>query len=295
VTVRWVWVFLDLPEPTAARGLDFWQAVTRTTRSPWRGDRDEFATLLPREGDAWLKVQRVGDGGGIHVDLDADEPLGSAAERLRALGGTVLDEMADGDGESDVVVCRSPGGFVFCLTRWRPGTGERGVARQGRESLLDQVCLDLPRDRYAAETAFWSQLTGWAVTDVGEPEFERLEPPGAMTRHPDGSGGLPVRFLLQRLDDAGGAVRAHVDLACRDRESEADRHVALGATRVRTGRDWVVLRDPDGLEYCCTVRDPLTGAHDPTESSTVAWGPVPSPQVRRSRVPRRRAPTTVVA
>jgi hypothetical protein len=175
-----------------------------------------------------------------------------------ALGATVLDEVGDDDegGGLRVVVCRSPGGFVFCLTRWRPEGTARGAVREGLDCVLDQVCLDIPRSRYAAETAFWSRLTGWAVVDEGDTEFERMDPPdrGLASR-----GGIPVRFLLQRLDDADGHVRGHADLACRDREAEATRHVALGATRVRTGRGWVVMRDPSGRVYCCTRRHPVTG------------------------------------
>jgi hypothetical protein len=237
-----------MPEAGIDRGVDFWRAVTRTRLSPWRGEHSQFATLLPASGDAWLKVQRVGGPGGVHVDLDVDVPLAQARERAVGLGAQVLDEVSD-DGELAVVVCRSPGAFVFCLTRWSPEETARGVARAGVESLLDQVCLDLPQQEYAAESAFWSQLTGWPVVGAGGGEFERLRPP------PE----VPLRFLLQRLDEAKGTVRAHLDLACLDREAEAARHVGLGATRVRTGRGWIVLRDPNGMEYCCTGRDPVTG------------------------------------
>ena len=247
--VRWVWAFLDLPEDGFDVAVEFWRAVTRTGVSARRGDRGQFATLLPEQGDAWVKVQRVGGVGGIHLDLDVDVPLEDAREVAVSLGATVLDEVPDDDGTLGVVVCRSPGGFVFCLTRWRPQETARGQVRRGQPSLLDQICLDIPTDRYAVEVGFWSELTGWGVQDVDSPEFERLEWPR----------GLPVRFLLQRLDEPSGPVRAHVDLACADVREECDRHVALGAHEVGPGRGWVVLRDPNGHEYCCTARDPLTG------------------------------------
>ena len=247
--VRWVWVFLDLPEDGFHLAVEFWRAVTRTGVSAWRGDRGQFATLLPEQGDAWVKVQRVGGVGGIHLDLDVDIPLEEAREVAVSLGATVLDEVPDDDGTLGVVVCRSPGGFVFCLTRWQPRETGRGQVRLGQPSLLDQICLDIPTDRYAVEVGFWSELTGWGLRDVDSPEFERLGWPRE----------LPVRFLLQRLDEPSGPVRAHVDLACADVRSECDRHVALGAHEVGPGRGWVVLRDPNGHEYCCTARDPLTG------------------------------------
>ena len=40
-------------------------------------------------------------------------------------------------------------------------------------------------------------------------------------------------------------------------------NIGLGATRVRTGRGWIVLRDPNGMEYCCTGQDPVTGGVPP--------------------------------
>lgn len=238
--VRWVWVFLDLPDRGLGEGVEFWRRVTGTKVSAWRGDHAEFATPLPGEGDSWVKVQRVAGPGGVHVDLDVDVPLPRARDEAVDLGAVVVSELPD------VVVCRSPGGQAFCLCS---GPAGRRQVRAGRASLLDQVCLDIPPSRYAAEVAFWSALTGWAIEEDDSPEFERLAWPRE----------LPVRFLLQRLDDDHGPVRAHVDLACADRDAEARRHEALGASVVGPGRGWVVLRDPLGMTYCCTGRDPLTG------------------------------------
>ena len=66
----------------------------------------------------------------------------------------------------------------------------------------------------------------------------------------------PLRWLLQRLHDPDGAVRAHLDLACDDRAAETARHVALGATVVRVHDGWTVLTDPVGTAYCITGRPP---------------------------------------
>ncbi|WP_270887327.1 VOC family protein [Pedococcus sp. 5OH_020] len=252
--VRWVWAFVDVPPQAGQASVDFWVAVTGCRLSPWRGSQGEFATFLPEEGDAWLKLQRVGQGGGVHVDLDVDGPLEEARSQAEGCGATVLHETAGEDGLLAVVVCRSPGGFVFCLTRWSRGQTLGNQVRHGRDSLVDQVCLDIPADRYAEEVAFWSALTGWAVQDQTSAEFQRLEWP----RH------LPVRFLLQRLEEPSGTVRAHLDLACRDLRTEVDRHVRLGATELRPGDGWIVLRDPAGMEYCCTGRDPLSGDRSTT-------------------------------
>ena len=134
------------------------EEVARSDLSPWRGQHREFATLLPADGDPWLKVQRVGGEGGIHLDLDVEGPLPEAAEQAVRLGAAVVGDLGD------VIVCRSPGGFVFCLTRWSQEHSARGQARASAPSLIDQVCLDVPSSGYAAEVAFWSQLTGGRST-----------------------------------------------------------------------------------------------------------------------------------
>jgi hypothetical protein len=53
-----------------------------------------------------------------------------------------------------------------------------------------------------------------------------------------------------------GKNRLHLDIAPPanvDQQSEVDRLIALGATRVDIGQgdvDWVVLADPDDNEFC---------------------------------------------
>ena len=157
-------------------------------------------------------------------------------------------------GRSTVyVVLRSPGGFVFCFvhevltrrpwpTRWP----------QQHESVVDQVCLDIPAATYDTECTFWSELTGWPVRgSVSRPEFRHLVRPD----------GIPIRLLLQRLGEpATGPVTGHLDLACDDRPTEVARHERLGATVVADhGAGWTTLRDPAGALYCVTDRDPRSG------------------------------------
>ncbi|KQU64691.1 VOC family protein [Phycicoccus sp. Root101] len=240
--VTWAWVFLDLPPDGFDEQLGFWQQVTRSTLSPWRGGRGEFATLLPAEGDPWVKVQRVGGAGGVHVDLEVDD-VPEAAGRARDLGAVVLDDLGT------LVVCRSPGGFAFCLVA--AAARPRVQVRSGQPSLVDQVCLDVPTDRYAAELAFWTDLTGWAAPGT-EPGESGLLP---LTR-PD---GLPLRLLTQRLGQPDGTVTAHLDLACADRVAVTREHEGLGAQVASVHERWTVLRAPGGARYCLTDRDPGTG------------------------------------
>lgn len=234
-------MFLDLPSSSFERGVEFWRAVTGFGLSPLRGDRHEFATLEPPEGDDYLRAQRVFDGaGGIHLDLHVEDPR-DAADAAVSLGATEVDDRGH-------VVLRSPGGFTFCMVD-HPASVRPPSALwpEGHRSSVDQVCLDIPQRSYDDEAGFWSALTGWDWADSGpHREFDRLAVPAS----------LPVKFLLQRLDETSGPVRAHIDLATDDRQGEVRRHAGLGASLVGEHLHWTVLRDPVGAEYCITSRRP---------------------------------------
>ncbi|MEV0899477.1 VOC family protein [Actinoplanes sp. NPDC049802] len=231
--------FLDTP---GRDGIDFWLAVTASTLSRWRQD-GTFATLQPPQGDAFLRVQVVGDPPArAHPDLHVDD-LPAASHRAVALGAELV-ETAEG-----LTVLRSPAGILFCLVAWtgesvRPGALEWPG---GQRSLVDQLCLDIPDSRHAREVEFWGSLTGWQRRPSDLPEFSYLVRPD----------GLPLRLLLQRT--GGETAGVHVDLACDDVDAEVARHVALGARVVRrVPGDWTTLLDPAGREYCVTGRSPTT-------------------------------------
>lgn len=237
--LRWTWVFLDLPEAVAPVAEPFWAAATSSVLSERRGGRGQFATLLPTSGAApWVKVQRVGGPGGVHLDLDSPDRPAALASALDA--GATHTGTVDG-----VEVMASPGGLAFCLTLDDP---PRRWVRDGTTT-LDQVCLDVPADRWEREVAFWTALTGWEAQPGRTPEFTRLLPPA----------GRPLRLLLQRLGSQARAVTAHPDFACADRTADVARHVALGAEVVAGHGGWTVLRAPGGQVYCLTGRDPATG------------------------------------
>ena len=240
IDVRWTWAFLDTPRADAARSWLYWAEVTGWALSEPRGETNQFATLLPAEGDPWVKLQAVTEGaGGIHLDLDVED-VRSAAEEATRLGAVEIGTM--GDPES-VVVLRSPTGLVFCLTTWH---GDSEQVREGAPDLIDQVCIDLPEAAHDRETDFWEQLTGWTWRPTNVSEFSSLVRPD----------GIPLRLLFQRLGERDGRARAHLDLACVDRAATQDRHVAAGAAVVAVHDFWTVLRDPVGRVYCLTDRSP---------------------------------------
>ncbi len=235
--LTWTWLFIDGPDDVADEAWEFWRAVTASTLSERRGETGQFATLQPAEGDAWVKLQRVGDGGGVHLDLDSRDRAASLAAALAA-GASRRERY------HDVEVMTSPGGFIFCLT-----LGDGGSWVRGPRTMLDQVCIDIPPRLWDAEVAFWAELTGMEAATGRTPEYRRLLPPP----------GRPLRMLLQRLGTDEERVRAHPDFASADRAADTGAHVALGAEVVRSFDAWTVLRAPGGQVYCLTDRDPATG------------------------------------
>ncbi|GAB3221548.1 hypothetical protein GCM10027447_07270 [Glycomyces halotolerans] len=240
-------VFWDLPGAGFEAGAEFWLDITRSILSPRRGPDGEFATLVPPDGDPYMRVQRIGSGdGGVHLDLHTED-VEAETDRALSLGATILNR------DEGLSVMRSPGGFVFCVVDYHGETARPVPARSpaGQLSIVDQLCIDIPPRHYESEIEFWPALTGHEQVATGRPEFQRLlRPPGR-----------PIGFLLQRLDSAGPdePTRAHIDLACSDVEAETRRHVRLGATALERFEGWQVLRDPAGLTYCITARDPQTG------------------------------------
>jgi hypothetical protein len=211
-----------------------------------RGDHREFATLVPPEGDDFLRVQRVQDGpGGLHLDLHVADPRASA-DAAKDLGASEVADLGH-------VLMRSPGGFPFCFVTHPAATRPAELVHDdGTASIVDQVCLDLPAAAHDEECAFWEAVTRQRHVDVASPEFSRLAR----------ADGQPLQFLLQLLHETSGRVRGHLDLAADDRAAEVRRHVELGARLEAEHAHWTVLSDPAGAPYCITDRSPRTGLRD---------------------------------
>ena len=232
MVVAFTHVVLDGLGPRAA---GFWAAALAST---WRAagpDPALPASLVPEGGDAY--VHRAGRGVEAPAVVLEVADVEAEVRRLVRLGagreGTLL---------------RSPGGLALGLepvqgrvrapaTRWPDGTTSR----------LVQLCLDCPPGTAEREAGFWAAATGWRWQDCGSPEFVcHLVPPAG-----------PLQLLVQRRGSTEPAeVTVHLDLGCSDREAEAARLVALGATRIATGDGWIVLEDPDGRRFCATGQPP---------------------------------------
>ncbi len=90
---------------------------------------------------------------------------------------------------------------------------------------------------------WWADALGWAVVNDSAEEYEiRSEP-----------DRLPGLIFVPVSDARAGKNRLHLDLRPTDQQAEVDRLLALGARRADVGQGdatWVVLRDPEGNEFC---------------------------------------------
>jgi catechol 2,3-dioxygenase-like lactoylglutathione lyase family enzyme len=95
--------------------------------------------------------------------------------------------------------------------------------------------------------AFWTEALGYRPRDSWwDARFMMLEDPTHRR--------LPVSLQLTE-DHARQPVRVHLDLYTNEQQRHVERLIALGATRVEDwtypeDADFVVLRDPDGNEFC---------------------------------------------
>jgi predicted enzyme related to lactoylglutathione lyase len=106
-------------------------------------------------------------------------------------------------------------------------------------------CADPP-----ALAGFWSEALGVPVDADGGPFFRTL----GMT---DPSVSPKFMFLMV-AEPKTAKNRMHLDFTTDDKEQEARRLVALGATRLADhdeyGLSWIVLADPEGNEFCVANR-----------------------------------------
>lgn len=248
MTVRWMTAFLDFPAAEFEAGVAFWLALTGSGLSERRGEQGEFATLLPPDGDAYLRVQRTNAQlPGCHLDLHVDDV---EAEAIRAVELGARVRAREGDG---LVVLDSPGGFGFCVVVRHHGESESvrpaPVGPPGDRIIVDQLCLDIPPRLFESECAFWEKYTGLSLRQGALPEFVFLVRQKTQ----------PIRLLLQRLESDRPQTTAHLDIACDDMESAVQHAAAQGATPRYRGKFWTTLTDPAGLSFCLTVRDPDSG------------------------------------
>lgn len=239
--MSWIHAVVDVPGTLHAAVADFWsRALGWPAGDPWPG-HPELRSFEPPAGTTYVHLQQVDGPPRVHLDVES----GHRAETVSA--ATRLGAEPVGRSETWQTM-RSPGGLPFCVLSAADHVPPPPVTHpDGHRTRLVQVCLDLPRQRQAAEVEFWQGLLDGRRAPSHDPEF-------AGKWHDD--QGSPIQLLFQVLDEAEGPVRAHLDLGTDDLPAEVSRLLDLGATDVGPGRGWHVLRDPAGLPFCVTPNSP---------------------------------------
>lgn len=174
--------------------------------------------------------------GRVHLHLtskDADDQqrIVGAARRLGARHLDVGQLPEEGH-----VVLADPAGDAFCVIE----PGNTFLAGCGT---LGELACDGTRD----VGLFWAHALSWPLV-WDEDEETAVQAP---------AGGTKVAWGGPPLEPKRGRNRQRFELVCPDGDvpTEADRLVALGATRVLgSERDVVELADPDGNEFFLTTR-----------------------------------------
>ncbi|WP_313409359.1 VOC family protein [Aeromicrobium sp.] len=169
----------------------------------------------------------------MHFDLTSESPDAQDATVARALelGAGHLDI---GQLPTDThVVLADPEGNEFCVLPY----GNRFTAGCGT---IGTISCDGSR----AVGEFWQAALDWImVWDEGEE-----------TAIQSAHGGTKISWGGPPLMDKPPKNRWHVDLRPNgDQQAEVERLETLGATRTDIGQgrvSWVVMRDPDGNEFC---------------------------------------------
>ncbi|MDT0530263.1 VOC family protein [Micromonospora sp. DSM 115977] len=137
--------------------------------------------------------------------------------------------------EEGHVVLADPDGNEFC------------VIAPGNDFLADCGFVGaLACDGSQEVGYFWSEALGWPLVWDQDQETAIRSP----------LGGPKITWGGPPLNPRTGKQRLHFDLAPPadgDQQTEVDRLLSLGATRIDIGQgevSWVVMADPDGNEFC---------------------------------------------
>ncbi|MFF0265905.1 VOC family protein [Kribbella sp. NPDC004536] len=174
----------------------------------------------------------------IHFHLTSDTPEQQPATVARAieLGGRHLDV---GQLPEELhIVLADPEGNEFC------------VIEAGNNFLANTAFLgELAGDGTRAVGYFWSKALDWPLV-WDQDEETAIQAP---------SGGPKLAWGGPPVSPKAPKNRMHFDLvmsAGGDVEAEAERLVALGATRLDSGQEGaaaIPMADPDGNEFCILV------------------------------------------
>jgi predicted enzyme related to lactoylglutathione lyase len=181
----------------------------------------------------------------------------AAAARIEAAGGRVIEGPSDAGEGGRSMVCVDPSGVPFRLWQARQRLGAQVVNTPGAWNFSD-----LHAANPGASAAFYSEVFGWAVDDLGFAMMIRLPGYGdhlEATSDPEirsrqaGAAAPPgfadaIGWLAQVGPDE--EPHWHVSFTVADRDATARAAERLGGTVLgRTDSDWTrdaLIRDPQG-------------------------------------------------
>ena len=113
----------------------------------------------------------------------------------------------------------------------------------------------------ASIARFWAAvLDGYDVAPYDEAELARLRGMGIFDTEDDPNvlieapGVQPRIFFQQVPEEKVVKNRVHLDLRCDSLLAELDRLKELGASVVAEYKEYLILRDPEGNEFCLSGR-----------------------------------------
>jgi predicted enzyme related to lactoylglutathione lyase len=265
------WVDTAQPDPDAAAsfyaGLFGWRFEDRGAA----GTPYLVASLDGRDvaaiGSASMRVGRRATWNTYVAVDDAD----ASADRVRAAGGSVVDEPFDLFGLSRVARCVDPGGAEFGLWQPRAIARAQSVNAPGTWNFSELNTADVE-----ASTGFYAALFGWEVDEVdmgamkgtmvrlpGYADFLEELTPGTKQRHLD-FGAPPgftecVAWFLPL--NAGEAPHWSITFAIADADEVAARARDLGGSVLVAPHDLpmvrsTVIRDPGGAVFTANAFNP---------------------------------------
>ena len=103
---------------------------------------------------------------------------------------------------------------------------------------------------HAVVVPFWEAALGWTSHRIND-QFVALQAPA------DKAVGFDI--LFQKVPEPKVAKnRAHIDFDAADLEAEVERLVGLGGAKIAEHSlgafRWTVVADPEGNEFCVTIR-----------------------------------------
>jgi hypothetical protein len=114
---------------------------------------------------------------------------------------------------------------------------------------ITEIIVDCADPRSLAR--FWAGVLGYEVMPDEEEDIVEIRPAGTEAK----TSIVPSVVFIKVPEPKSGKNRLHLDVNTTDadQETELQRLLSLGATRVDIGQGdvhWHVLADPEGNEFC---------------------------------------------